>query len=81
MAETVMVPIVLKHRVIRIEGSGLERKVLLDGVDISRYITGIDVSFIAGSALADVTLHAFGFLEMPDEFEALVKVDVAPRQK
>ena len=82
MADVILKNIIeLKRRKIRIEGEGLERRVLLDGVDISRFVRQVDIQMVAGMAFADVTLHVFGMVELPDELDALLHVDVAPVMK
>lgn len=75
MDETVVVPIELKKRMIRIKGLGQERRVLLDELDISRYVSEIDIKLRAG--LPDqIVLKVSGFADLTDGLlEALVQVE------
>ena len=65
-------------RVIRIEGDGtpMNTKVFLGGVDVTRSLVGLHIDMGVGK-LPEVTLRCVGFVELPDELEALVTVEKA----
>ena len=69
--------ILTNKRVMRIEGDGTpgKTKVLLDGMDVSRFVRKININYRAGYA-TDVILTCRGFVEIPDELRALVSVEI-----
>ena len=50
-------------------------RLFLDDVDISSFVYGIDIS-MGIDKVTDVTLHCRGIVELPEDLQALVKVEV-----
>ena len=59
------------------EPSGIGRhiRLYLDDIDISNFVYGLEIK-IAVDAVTDVTLHCRGIVELPEDLQALVKVEV-----
>lgn len=69
--------IVLEKRKVRIEGGWKSRRVFLDDIEISRYVSGVDIKMRPGLP-DEVRVYLFGFLELPEELQGTVILDGVP---
>ena len=66
-------------RVIRIEGDGRPKnmRIFLGDMDVSRFVRELHLNIGGNRSHSEVTLKCRGFVELPDELEALVTVEKA----
>lgn len=66
--------IVLVKRKVRIDGDSKKRSVFLDDIDISRYVSGVDIKMRPGLP-DEMRLYLCSFVELPDVLDGLVILD------